>query len=239
MKCLHKFLVICIIIFPGFSINSQAQVVYYVGNGGDWHDWDIYSYDIGTSTESQLTIDPAIDNHPVISHFDPTRIAWSANRDTEEFDIYVADVSDMEGTIARLTFDLFPGELDQGPYPDRHPHWHPNGQLIIFTSKNRLFEFEEKPTTTCSQPVIVKKFFEGMNVIKLNSAGDGVESYTPLDQVRWLLRNLWRIIPAKRMQAPRIIHTVRQGPRPNTAVFHNPSLVTNTICSHCSIRPIS
>ncbi|RLD53633.1 MAG: hypothetical protein DRJ05_16115, partial [Bacteroidetes bacterium] len=142
---------------------GTTQTVYYVGNGGIWDNWDIYSYNLIDSTETRLTFNPAIDNHPVISHFDTTIVAFSSNRDGEEFDIYVADVMDIDGTATRLTFN--------DDYPDRHPHWHPDGHHIIYTSKDRpVMVTVTQQATECSQPIIlhVIRYFEGLNMIDIN-----------------------------------------------------------------------
>ncbi|RKY94959.1 MAG: hypothetical protein DRQ01_01065 [Ignavibacteriae bacterium] len=162
MKRVYMFLGICVILIIGFISSTKAQTVYYVANGGAWTNWDLYSYDIGSSVETRLTTDPAIDNHPVISHFDTTRIAFSSTRDGGEFDIYVADVDDIDNTAVRLTFN--------DDYPDRHPHWHPDGNLIIYTSKDRPVTVTETLATECSQPIIthVTRYYEGMNIIDLN-----------------------------------------------------------------------
>ncbi len=122
---------------------------------------DIYSFDLGTGIETRLTTNPAIDNHPVVAHFDSTRVCFSSNRDGLEFEIYVADVSDIDSTAVRLTFN-------QG-YPDRHPHWHPTDSLIIFTSKDRPVTTTVVNASECSQPIIthVTRYFEGMNLIDL------------------------------------------------------------------------
>ena len=67
MKNFYKFLAIFVIAIVSINISTEAQVVYYVGNGGVWENWDIYSFDIGSDTETRLTTSSAIDNHPSIS----------------------------------------------------------------------------------------------------------------------------------------------------------------------------
>lgn len=140
-------------------------MVYYVGNGGSWINWDIYSYDISTGIETRLTFNEAIDNHPSVSHYDTVQLAFSSTRDGGEFDIYVADVNDIDNTAVRLTFN--------NDYPDRHPHWHPNGDLIIYTSKDRPVTTEKILATECSEPIITyeTRYYEGINIIDLNDPG--------------------------------------------------------------------
>ncbi len=165
MKHFRLFLSISLFLISGFNLSISAQIVYYVSNGGSGNNWDIYSFDIGSGIETRLTTDEAIDNHPSISHFDNTMIAFSSDRDGEEFDVYYSNVNDIEGTAVRLT--------SNDDYPDRHPHWHPNGNLIIYTSKDRPVTVEDILATECSQPIITyeTRYFEGMNIIDINNPG--------------------------------------------------------------------
>lgn len=192
MKHFYRFLLISLILIAGINIGSLAQVVYYVGDGGLWENWDIYSYNIQTGIETRLTTDPGIDNHPVISHYDTTRVAFSSNRDNGEFEIYVADVGDIDGTAVRLTFDNHPPPNVMGAYPDRHPHWHPNGELIIYTCKNREVLVPDTLATECSQPFIIYivngiryRLFEGMNILEIDETG------TVLDYIELDIRDAW------------------------------------------------
>jgi hypothetical protein len=175
--------------------------VCFVGDGGTWSNWDIYSCYLPNGTPVRLTTDPAIDNHPDISHADTNRIVFSSNRVNDEFDLYLAnDIHNIEGTKVRLTNDLYPGvppggPPDPDPYPDRHPHWHPGGQIIIFTAKNRAELTGQVIISTCSHPGFGKffakwlgglrfwvqyKLYEGINVIKIDAAGN-VLNYIKLD----------------------------------------------------------
>ncbi len=179
---------------------ASNQIVYYVGEEGTWHNFDLYSFDLATLWETRLTTNPAIDNHPEISHLDSTRVVFSSNRGNGEFDIYVARVNNVDGTAKRLTSDSLPAQpdptfTDPDPYPDRHPHWHPNGQLIIFTSRDRPCLTGKTVTSLCSQPGISKffkktagsltyyveyKICEGMNVIRVDTSGN-VLAYVKLN----------------------------------------------------------
>jgi len=180
MKHFYKFLVIFVIAIVSINISTEAQVVYYVGNGGVWENWDIYSFDIGSDTETRLTTNSAIDNHPSISHFDPNEIAFSSTRDGGEFDIYIADVDDIDNTAVRLTFN--------NDYPDRHPHWHPNGDLIVYTSKDRPVTTTHILATECSEPIITfeTRYYEGLNLIDITNPGTVI----PLDiNTAWDITN--------------------------------------------------
>lgn len=186
MNHLKKLFIVC----AGLIIliyTANAQKIYYVSNGGTWDNWDLYSYDIPGGIETRLTTNSAIDNHPAVSPADPNRIVFSSNRGNGEFDIYVANITDVDNTAIRLTNDSYPGVTGQGAYPDRHPDWHPNGDLIIFTTKNRAIIVPDTVISECSQPAIIRiingiryRIYEGMNIIKIDAAGN-VLSYTPLD----------------------------------------------------------
>ncbi|MDP1621132.1 MAG: T9SS type A sorting domain-containing protein [Bacteroidales bacterium] len=182
MKRIAKIMIIIYCLNTGINIGTEAQKVYYTGNGGSWDNWDLYSYDLGTTTETRLTFNTAIDNHPDISHIDPNRVVFSSNRGNGEFDIYVGNTANVDGTAVRLTFDAYPGSALQGKYPDRHPHWHTNGELIVFTSKNRGVFGPFALKTECSSPIIIIdwRYFEGMNVLWINAANT-VLGYFPLN----------------------------------------------------------
>lgn len=155
MHRINKIILVIVFLLTALNIRTQAQMVYYTGNGGSWLNWDLYSYDIATSTETRLTLNPSKHNHPDISHVDPTRLAFSSDRGNGEFDIYVANTANVDGTAVRLTFDAYPGSPDQIKYPDRHPHWHPNGELIVYTSKNRGVWGPVVLASECSTPIII------------------------------------------------------------------------------------
>ncbi len=174
MKKIYKLLMFGAILVAGINISTNAQTVYYVADSGG-SNWDIYSFYIMSGIETRRTTHPAIDNHPSISDADTSRIVFSSNRDGGEFDIYVADVNDIDNTAVRLTFN--------NDHPDRHPHWHPNGELIIFTSKDRPVTVTviTRQVTECSQPIIIvgysTRYYEGLNIVDPSKPG----IITPLD----------------------------------------------------------
>ncbi len=143
--------------------------------------------EISTGAISRLTFDPAIDNHPVLSA-DQSRIVFSSTRGAGvDFDIYTADVSNIDGTAIRLTDDSYPNG-PQTHYSDRHPHFSPDGTLIVFDSKNRPFEYQIEIVSECSVPTIIEtviRFYENLNVIRIDAAGNLV-SYVELD-----IRDAW------------------------------------------------
>ncbi len=104
-----------------------------------------------------------------------------------DFDIYTADVSNIDGTAIRLTDDSYPNG-PQTHYSDRHPHFSPDGTLIVFDSKNRPFEYEIEIVSECSVPTIVEtviRFYENLNIIRIDAAGNLV-TYVELD-----IRDAW------------------------------------------------
>ena len=164
----------------------EETALAFVSDRDEPGNWDIYTMDIASGVITRLTTDPAIDNHPDISH-DGTKLLWTSTRGAGvDFDIYVADLTDVEGTAKRLTFDEYPNG-PQAHYPDRHPHWSHDGTLIVFDSKNRPLDHPIEVKSECCVPIIIipPKFFENLNVIKLTPDGS-VETYVQLD-----IRDAW------------------------------------------------
>jgi len=138
-----------------------------------WENWEIYSLDVQTGAQVRLSDHPAIDNHADISHFG--QVAWSSDRGSGEFDILIADVWDVEGTARRLTFDEARRPFSPPHYADRHPHFHPDGTHILFTSKNRPHSITNvEIVSECSVPTLVPqagRHCEGVNVLSLDTGG--------------------------------------------------------------------
>jgi len=156
----------------------------FVSDRDEPGNWDIYTLNLTSGAVTRLTTDPAIDNHPDISH---DRIVWTSIRGTAtrpeggDFDIYVADVADVEGTAQQLTFDDEDRGHPEKPehYPDRHTHMSHDGKFIVFDSKNRPVKITETEVISeCSVPRIVTstvvRYYEGLNIIKLDPGGNVV-----------------------------------------------------------------
>ena len=173
--------------FPCVNPAAADELVAYVSDGGSaWTNWDLYLENITTSTITRLTTNAAIDNHPELSP-DKLWVVFSSNRAASgEFDIYLGDVADVEGTLRQLTDDSYPNG-PQTQYPDRHPHFHSNGKLIIFTSKNQPLTHPIEIASECSVPIIIvpPRYYEKMNIIEVDGTGTFV-SYTELD-----IRDAW------------------------------------------------
>ncbi len=105
---------------------------------------DIYIYDLLTGVPTRLTTDPGIDNHPDTWS---NLMVWSSNGNylgtnpEGDFELYLADMTDIPGSIEQLTFN---------DYPDRHPHFNPDGSKIVFSSKRKCGQLKRDQ---CSIPV--------------------------------------------------------------------------------------
>jgi len=150
-----------------------------------WNNWDIYLRDLNSGYTTRLTADPAIDNHPDLSP-DGQSVVFSSTRGSGEFDLWWGQVANVEATLRQLTFHSHPNG-PQTLYPSRHPHFHPDGKTILFTSKNRPLDSPIKIVSECSSPKIIvpPRFYEGVNVIQLDETGN-VTNYVELD-----IRNAW------------------------------------------------
>lgn len=158
------------------SYGSYDQLAYVSDGTSSKSNWDIYLRDMATGITTQLTTHPAIDNHPSVSPNGEWVVFSSSGRDVDEFDLYLGDTTNVEATLRRLTDDSYPNG-PQTSYPDRHPHFHPNGRMVIFTSKNQPLEGPIEVASECSTPVMVvpPRFYEKLNVIKLDATGVATE----------------------------------------------------------------
>ena len=185
MKRLYILFWICILLsgFLHTGVYSQSTI-YYVSKTSPWG-YDIFSYNLITGVQTRLTTSAGIDNHPSISHYDSNQIVFSSNRgafNQNEFNIFIADVNDIDGTARQLTDFSHAGAHQFSPYPNRHPHWHPNGHQIIFTTKNREALTYDTIISECSQPlpVLGYRYYERMNVIEIDDQGNVID-YKALD----------------------------------------------------------
>ncbi|MDI6766770.1 MAG: T9SS type A sorting domain-containing protein [Bacteroidota bacterium] len=139
------------IIFLGavnlFSAKSQNKIT-FVADYEDPNNWDIYIMDDDGNNRQRLTVDSSIDNHPT---FYGNTLVWTSNR-TGDFELYKADIANVEGTIQRLTYrDTIRGK----PIPDRHPKFR-GGSVILFDAKTKCIINGDTVQDRCSQPVRVE-----------------------------------------------------------------------------------
>lgn len=109
--------------------NTNGKIVYYSYRNNSW---DIYSLDLKTNKEKQLTRDTnSINGSPKWSP-DGTKILFISDRlyKNEKYNIYVMNE---DGTELRALTDK--------EYSDGRPSWSPNGKTIAFQS-NRNSKFD-------------------------------------------------------------------------------------------------
>jgi hypothetical protein len=162
---------------------AHDEIAFVSDRDAPWMNWDAYLLDLGTLGVTRLTTHPAIDNHPAVSP-DGSRVVFSSNRVSGEFDIFIGNTAPVlpavtfEDTVVRLTID---------PWPQRHPHWHPNGELILFSEKNRPLLRPIAIASECSVPAIIEppRMYEGMTVLRVNPAN------VPIEMVQLQLHSAW------------------------------------------------
>lgn len=165
-----------LIILPAsaYACPPPSVSLYYVSDDQDPGNYDIYRMcSDGNNEAERLTTDEAIDNHPKISP-DGQVIVFSSNRyndggnPTRNFQIFIADPTNIDGTAVQLTF---------GGYPSRHPHFSPDGTLILIDSKKETLRLDEPISDQCSIPTppdLPPDFtyrHEGMEVIRRTTVG--------------------------------------------------------------------
>ncbi len=153
-----------------FAITANAQdTIAYVSDHDDPGNYDIYAIVLDAAGDQvgsrvRLTTDPAIDNHPSLSH-DGSKIVFSSNRlaggDNSEgdFEIFIADftlTTTIESTVAQLSDNNVTDTdipVDMRAIPDRHPHFTHDGLSIIYTAKYFCIEtIEPVSVSECSVP---------------------------------------------------------------------------------------
>lgn len=167
IQSLLRLLLLLIAIWSGVA-HAQippptAKSIIFVSDRFEKNNWDIcYMPDVDNPANIlRLTTHPAIDNHPDLYIATPpesSKVVWSSNRDGD-FEIHIAYLYDMEGTIQQLTFNAI---------PDRHPHFSHHGQRVVFSAKYRLVS---SPSDTirseCSVPVPPPYWYEGLCIYTL------------------------------------------------------------------------
>ncbi len=172
-------------LFASLPATAHDQLAFVSDGTNRYANWDIFVRDLDTGVNTRLTTHPAIDNHPEISP-DGERVVFSSNRGGTDFDLYLGWVTNVEATAVQLTSDLYPNG-PQSSYPDRHPHWHPDGKSILFSSKNRPLSQPIEVASECSSPIIISppRYYEGVNVIQVDETG------APTNYVELDIRSCW------------------------------------------------
>ena len=108
------------------GVNATLQAIggslVYFDNRGD--NYEIYSINLASGIETQLTNDSHVDDYPAVSP-DGKTIAFQSDRDGD-FDIYVMDI---DGNNVR--------QLTNNIVLDNVPSWSPDGRQIVFSSDTR------------------------------------------------------------------------------------------------------
>lgn len=167
------------------AVSAHDEIAFVSDRDAPWMNWDCYLLDLDTLAATRLTTNPAIDNHPAVSP-DGTRVVFSSDRGTDSFfDIFIGEINPtppqtFEDTVVPLTSgsDL---------WTKRHPHWHPNGELILFSEKNRPLVRPIEIASECSVPRIIEppRMYEGMTVVRINTAN------VPIEMVQLQLHSAW------------------------------------------------
>jgi Tol biopolymer transport system component len=169
---MKKFVAVFLILFVqsiwGEYVIAQFSLVkplVFVSDRAEPNNWDMYIIpDIDVPTNIyQLTTNTGIDNHPDLYIALPpesSKIVWSSNRDGD-FEIFIANVFDIEGTAQQLTFNN---------YPDRHPHFSHDGQRVVFSGKYREVSTpDDTIRSECSIPVPPPYWYEGLCIYTLST----------------------------------------------------------------------
>lgn len=170
------------------TLADDEKIPFVSDRDAPWINWDAYLLDIDTLGVTRLTTDPAIDNHPALSP-DGAYVVFSSNRGIDSFfDIFIGEVNPgppltFEDTVAPLT-------SGSDPWPKRHPHWHPNGELILFSEKNRPLVRPIEVASECSVPKIIEppRMYEGMAVVRIDTSGPAP---VPIEMVQLHLHSAW------------------------------------------------
>lgn len=166
--------------------SAHGEIAFVSDRDDPWMNWDCYLLDLDTLGVTRLTTDMGIDNHPAVSP-DGAHVVFSSNRVSGEFDIFIGKVvpvfpdTTFEDTVVPLTSD---------PWAQRHPHWHPDGDLILFSEKNRPLTRPIEVASECSVPKIITppRMYEGMTVVRIDKTGPDP---VPIEIVPLHLHSAW------------------------------------------------
>jgi serine/threonine-protein kinase len=103
------------------STGLDGQVIFFAERDANF---DLYSLDLATLSQTRLTDVAQADSYPLVSP-DGSRIVFQSSRDGD-FDIYVADING--GNTQRVV---------DNDVTDRLPGWSPDGEWIVFSSDTR------------------------------------------------------------------------------------------------------
>jgi hypothetical protein len=170
------------------AASAHDEIAFVSDRDDPWMNWDCYLLDLDTLATTRLTTDPAIDNHPAVSP-DGTHVVFSSDRGLVSFfDIFIGEV----GPTPPLTFEdtVVPLTSGSDAWTKRHPHWHPNGEIILFSEKNRPLVRPIEIASECSVPAIIEppRMYEGMSVVRIDTSGP---SPVPVEMVQLHLHSAW------------------------------------------------
>ncbi len=176
--CLQKRSLVSLLAALAFGVVNPApsgashgdRLCYVRGGGASWEPFNLWMRDLDTGVATQLTDNATIDNHPTLNATGEW-IVWSSTRGTNEFNLFLAELDDVEGTVRQLTFN--------DGFPDRHPHFHPADPLIlIWSSKDQLLDHPIEIASECSVPIIIEppRRYERLNIMRLDTNGVPVET---------------------------------------------------------------
>ncbi len=111
---------------PAISFDGSS-VAFNGGDEGNQLTWEIYTLDLTTGEEAQLTDNDVIDAHPDWSP-DGAMIVFGSFRDAEGNPFSAADIYVMDNNGSALV------QLTDSSWENNDPEWSPDGTMIVFKS---------------------------------------------------------------------------------------------------------
>lgn len=111
---------------PAISFDG-SRVAFNGGDESNQLTWELYSLDLSTGIELQLTYNSVLDAHPDWSP-DGTQILFGSFRDAQGNPAATADIYRMNSDGSRLE------QLTATSWEDNDPEWSPDGSRIVFKS---------------------------------------------------------------------------------------------------------